>query len=283
MPLTLLAGPANAGKVALLLERFRADLARDPVLIVPNRGDVDRVQRELLAECGALLAGSIETFDGVFSRLAAGNGDTRAVLTDSQRALLVRRLAADVGQTLGSSARFSGFADTLATTLSELEAGLVDPDDVDGDLGVVYAAYRAELDRLGVRDRDGERRYGADRAAGDLGAWDGTPVFAYGFEDLTGAEWALIESLAARVDVTVSLPYEPGRIAFESLERTSADLARIADERIEELPPASHRFARPELAYLERNLYVDERPPPVRARGRVALPRGGWYRVGRSS
>ncbi len=258
MPLTLLAGPANAGKVALLLERFRSDLAREPVLIVPNRGDVDRVQRELLAEGGALLAGSIDTFDGVFSQLAAGNGDSRDVLTDAQRSLLVRRLVADVGAELGGSARFSGYADTLAATLGELEAGLVEPDEVGGDLGALYTAYRAELDRLGVRDRDGERRYGADRAARDLDAWTGSPVYAYGFEDLTGAQWALIESLAARVDVTVSLPYEPGRIAFEALERTSADLARIADGRIEELPPASHRFARPELAYLERNLYVDQ-------------------------
>ena len=195
MPLTLLAGPANAGKVALLLERFRSDLEREPVLIVPNRGDVDRVQRELLAEGGALLAGSIDTFDGVFSRLAAGNGDSRDVLTDAQRSLLVRRLLAEVGPELGGSARFPGYADTLAATLGELEAGLVEPDEVGGDLGALYAAYRAELDRLGVRDRDGERRYGADRAARDLGAWTGSPVYAYGFEDLTGAQWALIESL----------------------------------------------------------------------------------------
>jgi hypothetical protein len=49
MALTLLAGPANAGKVALLLERYREALASEPFLIVPNRSDVDRVERELLA------------------------------------------------------------------------------------------------------------------------------------------------------------------------------------------------------------------------------------------
>ena len=47
MALTLLAGPANAGKVALLLERYLADLDREPILIVPNRSDVDRVEREI--------------------------------------------------------------------------------------------------------------------------------------------------------------------------------------------------------------------------------------------
>ena len=48
MPLSLLAGPANAGKVALLLERYLGALDADPILIVPNRPDVDRAERELL-------------------------------------------------------------------------------------------------------------------------------------------------------------------------------------------------------------------------------------------
>ena len=59
MPLSLLAGPANAGKVALLLERYLATLQFDPILIVPNRPDVDRAERELLARTGALVGGSI--------------------------------------------------------------------------------------------------------------------------------------------------------------------------------------------------------------------------------
>ena len=70
---------------------------------------------------------------------------------------------------------------------------------------------------------------------GELDAWSGAPVFAYGFEDLTGVEWALLEALAARADVTVSIPYEPGRIAFAALERTVGDLAELARGAIEEL------------------------------------------------
>ena len=45
MPLSLIAGPANAGKVELLLDRYLAALEREPVLIVPNRSDVYRVER----------------------------------------------------------------------------------------------------------------------------------------------------------------------------------------------------------------------------------------------
>jgi len=117
--LKLLAGPANAGKVALLLDRYRADLAREPVLIVPNRGDVDRVQRDLLARGGALIGGTIDTFDGVFELIANGNGGRRPVVTDAQRALLLRRVVRTATPSrLGRSAQFGGFADTLAVTIA---------------------------------------------------------------------------------------------------------------------------------------------------------------------
>ena len=55
MGLSLVVGPAHAGKVALLLERFLDVLDADPWLVVPNRGDVERVERDLLARRGALL------------------------------------------------------------------------------------------------------------------------------------------------------------------------------------------------------------------------------------
>ena len=53
MGLSLIAGPASAGKVARLLERYPAALGGEPVLIVPNRSDVERVERDLLARSGA--------------------------------------------------------------------------------------------------------------------------------------------------------------------------------------------------------------------------------------
>ena len=42
MSLSLVAGPANAGKVALLLDRYLARLDDEPFLVVPNRAEVDR-------------------------------------------------------------------------------------------------------------------------------------------------------------------------------------------------------------------------------------------------
>jgi ATP-dependent helicase/nuclease subunit B len=259
--LNLITGPANAGKVALLLHRYLEVLPREPYLIVPNRSDVERVERELLAIQPALLGGSIGTFDDLFKRLARGGSESRPVATEAQRTLIVRRaLAGQSLNGLGRSARFGGFADALLATVGELESGLLDPNDLDGELAALYAAYRGELDRLGMWDRDLLRRHAAERVAGELDAWGGEPVFAYGFEDLTGAEWALLQALAGRSDVTVSMPYEPGRAAFASLRRAMDDLTGLADGRIEELQPAFEQVAEPALAHLERTLFAESVP-----------------------
>src|SRR5918911_1164084 len=127
MGLTLLAGPANAGKVALLLERYLDALPRDPVLIVPNRSDVERNERELLERCGALLGGRIGTFDDLFTSLARDTAPRapRPVATEEQRTLVVRRAVSRVSLNgLGRSARFAGFVDALAAAISEVEEGL---------------------------------------------------------------------------------------------------------------------------------------------------------------
>jgi hypothetical protein len=258
----LLAGPANAGKVELLLDRYLDALDRSPVLIVPNRADVNRIELELVRKRPALLAGEIATFDDLFRRLARGSPDARPVAGEIQRLFVARRAIAGASLNgLSRSARFGGFADALLSAVAELESGLLDPGELDGDLAGLYAAYRAELDRLGLWDRDLMRRHAAEQLTSDLDAWHGEPVFAYGFEDLTGAEWALLEALSARTDVMVSLPYEPGRPAFASLARTAADLAQLAAGAVEELPPRWSEYAHPSIAHVERWLFNDAAPP----------------------
>ena len=280
MGLALAVGPANAGKVALLLERYLDALERDPVLIVPNRSDVDRVERDLLARRPALLSGSIGTFDDLFERLAAPDGEARPVAGAAQRWLLVRRAVSRTSLNgLGASAGFAGFADALSSSLAELDSGLLDPQALDGDVAALYAAYRQELDRVGLWDRGLLRRRAVERLAGDLGAWQGQPVFAYGFEDLTGAEWGLLEALAGRAEVHVSLPYEPGRAAFASLERTVTDLSRLADGDVEELPARFAEYAHPAIAHLERTLFRDDPAPGPALEGAVRFLEGAGVRA----
>ena len=47
--LTLITGPANAGKLRRLLDAYVEALPAEPVLIVPTRPDVELVERELVA------------------------------------------------------------------------------------------------------------------------------------------------------------------------------------------------------------------------------------------
>ena len=117
-----------------------------------------------------------------------------------------------------------------------------------------------------------------ERITGDLGAWNAAPVLAYGFEDLTGAEWRLLEALAARVEVHVSLPYEPGRVVFASLSRTAQDLSRLAGEAIVELPPRSSEYLPKALAHLERRLFEDD-PVPVPLDGSIRFLEGAGRRA----
>ncbi|MBA2333053.1 MAG: PD-(D/E)XK nuclease family protein [Actinobacteria bacterium] len=284
MALALVVGPAKAGKIARLLDAYLDAVDQDPFLIVPNVADVERVERDLLRRSGALLSGSIGTFDDLFRELALAADDVRPVVGEAQQTLLVRRaLARTTLNGFGRSARFGGFADALLAMLRELESGLLDPGQLgqgqlDGDLAKLYDAYRVERDTLGLWDRDTLRRRAVERLASELGAWDGRPVFAYGFEDLTGAEWALLETLSGRVDVTVSLPYEPGRAAFASLQRTVEDLATLADGRIDELDARSGEHGHPALAHVERFLFVDEPPPGPELAGAIRFFEGAGSR-----
>jgi ATP-dependent helicase/nuclease subunit B len=265
MALTLLVGPANAGKVERLLDRYLAALDRDAVLIVPNRPDVDWAERELLARRPALLGGWIGTFPDLFQWIADGHPERRPVATETQQMLLLRAAVAGTPLNgLGESARSAGFADALRDAIAEVEAGLASADELQGPLARLYGSYRQELDRLGLWDKHLLRAAAAERLAAELDSWDGQPVFAYGFEDLTAAEWSLLETLAGRAEVTVSLPYEPGRPAFEWLRDTSAELQQLAGGRLDELTPRYADVAQPALAHLERALFdlLHANPPP---------------------
>src|SRR5262245_39653619 len=117
MGLSLVVGPAHAGKVALLLERYLALLERDPWLIVPNQADVDVVERDLLARGGGLLGGRISTFDALFEHLARGGDPGRPLVAGAGRALLVRRAAGASGSK--ASSRFAGYAEALGAAIAD--------------------------------------------------------------------------------------------------------------------------------------------------------------------
>ena len=76
MPLTLITGPANAAKAGAVLERFRAAIPREPVLVVPTAADAEHYQRELSAE-GIVVGAEVVTF-WTLIRSFSGSGSARS-------------------------------------------------------------------------------------------------------------------------------------------------------------------------------------------------------------
>jgi hypothetical protein len=269
--LTLILGPANCGKAARLLDAFSDALAAgdDPLLVVPNRPDAEAAERHLLRRRGCLLGGQVGTFDDLFASVLERAGETAPLATEVQRRLVLREVtAAGELDALASSARFAGFADALGALADELagvelpEAAVADAGgDVLRELLALRAAYAERLAGLGLVDAPGMRARAAELLESRIGAWDGRPVLVYGFEDMGAAQRRAIRALAARCEVTVSLPYETGRPAFDAVRPVAEELAAAA-ARVVELPPGEHVHS-PVLAHLERTLFSDRPAPPA--------------------
>ena len=267
MPLELVCGPANCGKIALLCSRFleAVDAGADPLLVVPNRTDVEALERELLRDRGVLLGGSVVTFDDLFEEVLGRCRELRPVASEVQRRLLMARVVREAPlSALAPSARFPGFVDALLSLAGELAAARPPAppagDDRLAEILDVVARHRAALDGLGLTDRPGVRARAVELLESRLDAWSGRPVLAHGFEDMTVAQIRALRALAARSQVTVSLPYEPGRPAYAAVRPLQEELSKGAT--IHELPPAEH-FDHPALSHLERTLFADAPAPPA--------------------
>ena len=173
MPLSLLAGPANAGKVALLLERYLAD-AR-------SRSDADRAEPAgrrprrartagaAPARCSAARSAPSTTSS---SGSRAGTATHRPVLLEraAHAAPPARRGRRADGSALGA---LPGFADALGSTLCRARVGAARARRARG-------RPRASCTRPTARSSTGSASgtatsSGATRpsaSAGDLAAWD---------------------------------------------------------------------------------------------------------------
>ena len=141
---------------------------REPYLIVPNRSDVERCRARAARDA----AGAPRRLDRHVRRpLQADRRERRQTTAGrdrraAQRCVVRRALAASPLNGLGRSARFGGFADALlATRRASSSPGCSTRTTSTASSRALYAAYRAELDRLGLWDRDLLRRRAAERVA----------------------------------------------------------------------------------------------------------------------
>lgn len=298
MPLTLLTGPANSAKARAVLDGVRGALDREPLLVVPTREDVDRYRRELAVVMGP----RVITFGELLDEAAARAGAPGRPLGELARERVVGSVVARAElRALAASARTPGFARAAGRLFAELSVARVDPGRLgaglrawagdDGgrarygeEIARLYAAYLATLERLGRRDREQWALAALDALRLEPAAWGGTPVFLYGFDDLTPLQVDVVETLAKAVgvDVWVSLTFEPGRVAFAGRARTVNELEPLADVRLT-MPPEDAYYepaARAALHALERRLFEDHGGAgPVDPGDAVALLEAGGERA----
>jgi RecB family exonuclease len=296
MSLSLITGPANAAKAGAVLDRFRAALPREPVLVVPTPADAEHYQRELAAE-GIVLGAEVVTFSRLIRALGEATGERPRVLGPVARDRVVRAAVADVRlDVLARSAAAPGFAAATGALFAELGRSLVGParftravrDWAAGgeapahaaELAALYSAYHRRLERLGAVDAEGLARAVLDALRERPAAWGGRPVFLYGFDDLTPLQRDVVETLARHADVCVALAYEPGRAAFAGRAAT-VELLKPLAERHELLADRSEHYAaaaRAALHHLERGLFEPDagRRPP---NGAVRLLEAGGERA----
>jgi ATP-dependent helicase/DNAse subunit B len=277
VPLKLVTGPANAAKAGEVLGGLRGRLDEDPILVVPTFSDVEHSQREL-AERGAVFGARVLRFDWLFREIAARAGFGGRQASDFQRELIVedavRRAKLDV---LAESAAQPSFVRAAARFVAELTRSMVEPARLtqalrawagDGprrtyaeEVASVYRAYRAALDAADLLDPE-LFAWRAVEALREARAWGGTPLFVYGFDDFTPLELRALDTIAnwSDADVTVSLPYERGRLAFKAVSGMHQELLALGAEELE-LEPLDDHYApesREALHHVERLLFEDE-------------------------
>jgi ATP-dependent helicase/DNAse subunit B len=298
MSLTLITGPANAAKVGAVLERVRAALPRDPLLVVPTSADVEHYQRELAA-AGLVFGAEVVTFSRLIDAIARCAGVAERPLGRVARDAVARAAVRDVPlRVLAGSAGAPGFAGAAAALFAELQRSLVTParftaalrawgaeegrGGYASELAALYAAYRRRLERLGRPDQEGYAWAALDALRAAPATWERRPVFVYGFDDLSPTQRDAVETLVrhAEAEVCVALPYEAGRVALAGPAATVEELRPLA-AAVVHLPEQAEHYAagaRPALHHLERRLFEPgaTRVPP---NGAVRLLEAGGERA----
>jgi ATP-dependent helicase/DNAse subunit B len=293
MPIVLVTGPANSGKAQVLLGAVRSHAARgeQPLLVVPTAADQARYRSELV-EGGAGSGVRVERFEGLLAEVLARAPKGRAPLGPLAREHLLARLA---------DAR-PGMARELTGLLADLQAQRVTPARLRGALRVsagreggqpgeqaslehlctVFERYRRTLANMRRADRELRTTRALDELRRKPALWPSTPVLLYGFDDFTELQIDTILTLGGVVGaaLTVSLAYEPGRVAFVGRAPTFQRLAPHADTHTELRARAEHYApsSREALHHLERSLLEGD-PRRVEAGEAVRLLEGASPRA----
>jgi RecB family exonuclease len=276
MPITLITGPANAGKARAVMHAVARHVAHgeQPLLVLPTGADADRYRRELARE-GPVTGVRVCLFAGLLEAVARcaaveEHDLARPPLSAGAREQMLCTLAARMQDTPGTARRL---ARALGGAIAELQVAQVSPGDLRASLRSgpgrgeprermlmeLHERYNASLAQHRLLDAEMRARRALDTLRARPGLWRSgagsrpAPVLLYGFDDLTGLEMDAVQTLGRVVDapVTVALSYEPGRVAFAGRAWAFQELLPAASEHIQ-LGARSDYYARSSRASLHR-------------------------------
>lgn len=281
----VIAGPPNSGRTGAVLERFEAVIERDPIMVVPTRDDIDRIERELCSRAGGGLGGTVTSFPGLFAEVgrACGSG-TATPLTQIQRIWLARTAARRTPlRLLSRSAVRSGFAPTLAELLSDLQAAGLDaaslrariaelegPHPYEGEVADLFAAYEVLRDDLGASDVHLDAAAATTALRSHPERWRERPVLIYGFDDLLREQVELVAALAEAAEVTVAITYEDRPALAARAELLGVLTEELGGELVARLEADPANTPSSTLHHLERNLFQAS-PQTIEPEGGLAL------------
>jgi RecB family exonuclease len=303
MPITLITGPANAGKARAVLDAVRAHVAHgeQPLLVLPTGVDADRYRRELALE-GPVSGVSVCLFAGLLDRAArcAAAEDQDLGRPPLSAGAREQMLCTHVRRLRGSPGTPRRLARSLGGAIAELQAAQVSPGDLRAGLrrGMgseeprarmlleLHERYSHSLAKHRLLDAETRARRALDALRARPALWRAgarpAPVLLYGFDDLTDLEMDAVQTLGRNVDapVTVALAYEPGRVAFAGRAFAFQELLPFSAQHVQ-LGPRSEYYARRSRAalhHIERRLFEasDSGDPAEPAReGAESIPGQG--------
>jgi ATP-dependent helicase/DNAse subunit B len=245
--------------------------------------------------CSSDLGARVLRFEWLFREIALRTGLSQRPASDVQRELVVEEAVRRSRlRVLAESAAQPGFVKAAARFLAEVHRydrdAALDPGrfaramrawagqgprrPYADDLAAIYGGYHEGLAAAGLLDAEALAWRSLDALRAEPVRWEHTPLFVYGFDDFDALQLDALDTIAnhCHADVTVSLPWEPGRAAFKAVAPIHGELlSRRATEKL--LPPLDDHYAaesRAALHHVERSLF-GEGGDRVEAGGAIAL------------
>lgn len=284
----VLAGPARSGKTTQLLARYRSLLTGEPLAsalwLSPTHRAVTEIRQALVdGELGGCLQPQCLTFDQFARRVL----DASPLLARSIGPSLVRQLASRLiaeahGQGelkyFGPIATTRGFLDLAVGTIQEFKRLEIWPEELaqavgrrpsakDRELCLIYERYQQRLTAHSLYDAQG--RFWQARAL--LREGQRKPferlrhVLVDGFTDFTRTEHEMLEILAGRASLTISLLLDDGMSRPDLFVKTAGTLERLKSYHpqlhVEHLPRRRGTWVA--MNHLEEHLFANPHQVPA--------------------